>query len=183
MSWPGRMQRLRVPLGFALGAAYVALAPRPTPLTFGVGVSIALGGILVRAWAAGHIRKNDQLTTGGPYAHTRNPLYLGSFLVAAGVAVAAHWSMLLLVVAFFALVYAPTMRQERRDMLMRFPGDFPSYERNVPPFVPRARPWRARDGGRETFSVRLYMRHREWQAGLAFLLAVLWLALRLRRVL
>ena len=170
------IRRLRVPFGFVLGGLYLGFA-RPTPGSLLFGGIIAFCGVLVRAWAAGHIVKNDRLATTGPYAHTRNPLYFGSFLIAAGFAIAAHWSLLLLVVAFFALVYGPTIRSEREFVRSRFPDAYDEYARNVPAFVPRALPWRAGDGERAApFSLALYMRHREWQAGLVFVLVMLWFA-------
>src|SRR5687768_18447378 len=110
-------------------------------LTLAVGGAIALVGVIVRAWASGHISKNRRLAVTGPYAHTRNPLYFGSFLIGAGFAIAAHWSLLLLVIAFFVLVYAPTMERERANIRGRFPEAYAEYERNVPAFVPRAVPW------------------------------------------
>jgi protein-S-isoprenylcysteine O-methyltransferase Ste14 len=130
---------LRLPLGFVLGIGYLIFA-RPTPLTLAVGGVIALIGVVVRAWASGHISKNERLATSGPYAHTRNPLYFGSFLIAAGFAVAWHWALLLLVVAFFVLIYAPTMQRERANIAGRFPEDYEAYALNVPAFVPRPTP-------------------------------------------
>ena len=78
MTYEQVARRLRLPLGFILAALYLAFGPRPSPLTLGVGVAMALIGLTIRAWAAGHIVKNDRLATTGPYAHTRNPLYFGS---------------------------------------------------------------------------------------------------------
>jgi hypothetical protein len=173
------IRRLRIPLGFLLGGLYLAFA-RPTPGSLLLGGVIAFFGVLVRAWAAGHIVKNDRLATTGPYAHTRNPLYFGSFLIAAGFAIAAHWSMLLLVIVFFALVYGPTIRSEREYVRSRFPEAYDEYERNVPAFLPRPVPWSGGGGGGDAaapFSFALYMRHREWQAGLVFVLVILWFAL------
>ena len=177
MSHAQRIRRLRIPLGFLLGGLYLAFA-RPTPGSLLVGGAVAFLGVLVRAWAAGHIVKNDRLATTGPYAHTRNPLYFGSFLIAAGFAIAAHWSLLLLVIAFFALVYGPTIRSEREYVRSRFPDAYDDYARNVPAFVPRPIPWRGGGGGDggDSFSPALYMRHREWQAGLVFVLVMLWFA-------
>jgi len=171
-------KRLRLPLGFVLGIAYLVLA-RPTPLTLAVGGVIALIGVLIRAWASGHISKNERLATTGPYAHTRNPLYFGSFLIAAGFAVAAHWALLLVVVAFFALVYAPTMQRERANIAGRFPEAYEAYEANVPAFVPRPTPWKAThpDDG-VGFSLDLYMKHGEWKAGLTYILVMVWLTYR-----
>lgn len=176
-------RRIRVPLGFLLAAGYLVVA-RPTPLTLVVGTAIALTGLLVRAWAAGHIVKNDRLATTGPYAHTRNPLYFGSFLIAAGFAIAAHWSLLLLVIAFFVLIYGPTIRDERVGIRARFPEAYDEWERNVPPFVPRPTPWRAATAAaqaREGFDFQLYMRHGEWRAALGFAAVLAYLIFRMRR--
>ena len=174
-------RRLRLPLGFVLAALYIAFGPRPTALTLAVGAALALIGLAVRAWAAGHIVKNDRLATTGPYAHTRNPLYFGSFLIAAGFAIAAHWSLLLVVVAFFALVYGPTIEKERANISTRFPEAYARWEQNVPAFVPRPTPWRDPSvGAADRFSPSLYMRHGEWKAALGFILALTWLVLRMR---
>jgi hypothetical protein len=167
---------LRLPLGFLFGIAYLIFAA-PTPLTLGVGGAIALIGVIIRGWASGHISKNERLATTGPYAHTRNPLYFGSFLIAAGFAIAAHWALLLVVVAFFVLIYAPTMQRERANIAGRFPEAYEAYSANVPAFVPRPTPWKAThpdDGG--GFSLDLYMKHGEWKAGLTYVLVMAWLA-------
>ena len=174
-------RRVRVPLGFLLGAGYLVVA-RPTMLTLVVGAAIAFTGLLVRAWAAGHIVKNDRLATTGPYAHTRNPLYFGSFLLAAGFAIAAHWSLLLLVIAFFVLIYGPTIRDERVGIRARFPEAYDEWERNVPSFVPRPTPWRAAAAAeRASFDFDLYMRHGEWRAALGFAAVLVYLIFRMRR--
>jgi len=172
-------KRLRLPLGFLLGLTYLVFA-RPTPLTLAVGGAVAFVGVLVRAWASGHISKTERLATSGPYAHTRNPLYFGRFLIAAGFAIAAHWALLLLVVAFFVLIYAPTMQREKANIAGRFPDAYHAYAANVPAFVPRPTPWKAThpnadEGG---FSFELYMKHGEWKAGLTFLLVIGWLIYR-----
>jgi hypothetical protein len=167
---------LRLPLGFLFGIAYLIFAA-PTPLTLGVGGAIALIGVIIRGWASGHISKNERLATSGPYAHTRNPLYFGSFLIAAGFAIAAHWALLLVVVAFFVLIYAPTMQRERANIAGRFPEAYEAYSANVPAFVPRPTPWKAThpdDGG--GFSLDLYMKHGEWKAGLTYVIVMAWLA-------
>ena len=175
MTYSEVAKRLRLPLGFLFGIGYLLVA-RPTQLTLAVGGAIAFVGVLVRAWASGHISKNERLATTGPYAHTRNPLYFGSFLIAAGFAIAAHWALLLLVVAFFVLIYAPTMQRERANISGRFPEAYEAYAANVPAFVPRPTPWKAThpdDGG--GFSLELYMKHGEWKAGLTYLMVMAWL--------
>ena len=172
------VQRARVPLGFVFGAAFLWLAPRYTsPRSLAIGGTIALIGVLIRAWATGHIVKNAVLTTTGPYAHTRNPLYLGSFLLALGFALATHWVAVALVAGFWIAVYGPTITRER-DYLRGVYGEaYAEYEANVPAFFPRLTAWAGpagadRSGG---FSVPLYLRHNEWQAGLGFLVVLGWL--------
>lgn len=178
MTYSEVAKQLRLPLGFLLGITYLIFA-RPTPLTLAVGGAIAFIGVLVRAWASGHISKNERLATSGPYAHTRNPLYFGSFLIAAGFAIAAHWALLLLVVAFFVLIYAPTMQRERANIAGRFPDAYEAYAANVPAFVPRPTPWKATHPEEASrFSLELYMKHGEWKAGVTYLLVIGWLIYR-----
>lgn len=172
------LRRLRLPLGFVLGILYLVFA-RPTPTSLAVGVGVAFVGLLMRAWAAGHIVKNERLATTGPYAHTRNPLYFGSFLIAAGFALAAHWALLLVVVALFVLIYRPTMAHERAKISGRFPDAYAAWEANVPAFVPRLTPWTGVPAETsESFDFALYLRHGEWRAAAGFVLAVVWLVYR-----
>jgi protein-S-isoprenylcysteine O-methyltransferase Ste14 len=180
-------RKLRLPLGFIFGIVYLIWA-RPTILTLAVGGAIAFIGVVVRAWASGHISKNRRLAVTGPYAHTRNPLYFGSFLIGAGFAIAAHPALLLVVIAFWALVYAPTMERERRNIRERFPDAYDRYSANVPAFMPRVTAWKdtvdqADDEQQEAgrFSADLYMKHGEWKAGITYLLVMGWLAFRVTR--
>ncbi len=177
-SW---LQRARVPLGFVVGGLYLWFA-RPNPTTLGLGAVIALAGVLMRAWAAGHIVKNGRLATTGPYAHTRNPLYVGSFLIACGFAVMAQPWLLLVVAAFWAFVYGPVMRREAEHVRALHPEAYAAWERGVPMFMPRVTPWRAAtETPSPRFDPRLYLYHREWQAGLVYVLAVIWMTFRVRR--
>ncbi|MCU0625669.1 MAG: isoprenylcysteine carboxylmethyltransferase family protein [Gemmatimonadaceae bacterium] len=176
-------QKLRLPLGFAFAALYLWLAPRyATPLGVAIGIGIAVLGLLVRAWAVGHIVKNDTLTTSGPYAHVRNPLYFGSFLLACGFAIAAHWSLLGLVGAFWLAVYQPTWERERQFLKQRYGEAYRLYEQNVPAFFPRLTPW-AGPGGpsadAQGFSMAKYLRHKEWNAALGFAAVMAWLLWRM----
>ena len=171
---------LRIPLGFVLGIAYLVFA-HPTVGSLALGGAVALIGLLVRAWASGHISKNERLATSGPYAHTRNPLYFGSFLIAAGFAVAAHWSLLVAVVAFFLLIYFPTMQREIANIEERFPEAYARYATHVPVFFPRPAPWRGDAASTNRFDPALYMKHGEWKAGLTYVLTMIWLAFRTLR--
>lgn len=180
MTYSEAAKKLRLPLGFVLGIAYLIWA-RPSSLTLAVGGIIAFVGVMIRAWASGHISKNRKLAVSGPYAHTRNPLYFGSFLIGAGFAIAAHWALLLLVIAFWALVYAPTMEREKANIRERFPDAYDMYSANVPAFVPRVTPWRDSDSDDGAFDVGLYMKHGEWKAGITYVLVMVWLAFRVRQ--
>jgi protein-S-isoprenylcysteine O-methyltransferase Ste14 len=172
------MQRWRVPLGFLCGALFLIFA-KPRPLTLGIGGAIALVGLALRAWSAGHIRKNAQLATSGPYAYTRNPLYLGSFLLGVGFTIAAAQPLLgLLFAALFLGIYLPVMRVEAATLAELFGEDYAVYARAVPLFVPRLMPYRDERNGDARFDASLYMRYREYQAALGLLVAWGLLALK-----
>lgn len=180
MNWSLLAKRVRIPLGFVLAGAYLVFV-RPTPRSLMLGLPIALIGVLLRAWASGHIMKNDRLATSGPYAFTRNPLYAGSFLIAMGFALVAHWLVLVGVLAFFLLIYAPTIERERANIENRFPAAYEQYATHVPAFFPRLTPWRNDALGTSTsFSPSLYVRHGEWKAALAYVAVTLWLLFRMR---
>lgn len=168
--------RLRVPGGFVLVAAFAWFA-QPDARSLAWGLPVAFAGLALRAWAAGHLAKNQALATGGPYAYTRNPLYLGTLLVAAGLAIAARspWPALLFALAF-AGIYLPVVQLEEQHLRNLFP-DYAAYAARVPALVPA---WRTHPGG-GGFQWRLYARNREYQAAaglLAGTVFLLWKALR-----
>jgi len=171
VSWSRIARRIRVPLGFAFAALYVWRA-RPTWLWLAAGAAIAALGLLVRAVASGHVDKNAELATSGPYAYVRNPLYLGSIIVAAGFAVAARdLAIALLIVGLFILIYVPTIRSEEEYLRGHFTG-YEAYARAVPRLVPHT----VKLGGMtQGFSRELYWKHREYNAlfGAATMLAAL----------
>ncbi len=149
-----------MPLGFFFAAAYLWLA-RPSAQSVILGSIIVLPGLFLRGMASGFVQKNTQLTTAGPYAYTRNPLYLGSVILAIGFAVAARspWIVLILLV-LFVVIYLPVIRAEEDFLQSRFP-EFADYARRVPRFLPRLRPAPATSGN---FSPGLYWKHREYNA-------------------
>ncbi len=168
-----KLQRLRVPLGFMTAILFV-FASHPTQRSLIVGVPIALSGVLIRAWASGHLRKNAQLATSGPYAHTRNPLYFGSFVMAGGCAVAGGvWWLGLWLIAFFLMIYLPVMQAEAAHMQTLFAADYQRWAASVPLFIPRLAPYDSGDALR--FDFQQYLKHREYRAliGLAIVLCVL----------
>jgi protein-S-isoprenylcysteine O-methyltransferase Ste14 len=169
--WAGIARRIRVPMGFVLALFYVWIA-RPTAASIAIGTLIAIPGMLLRALASGHVKKNEELTTSGPYAYTRNPLYLGSLIMAVGFAVAARsgW-VLLLMVLMFLLIYVPVIRAEEAFLRQKFPN-FEEYARRVPRLLPRLKLYTL---ATTTFSRRLYWQHREYNAvlGSAAVMAIL----------
>lgn len=161
------IQRWRVPLGFLCAAIFILFA-RPRPLTLLIGAGISLVGLLIRAWASGHIRKNSALAVSGPYAYTRNPLYLGSFILGLGFTIGAgRWLLAVLFGVLFLGIYFPVMRVESATMGQYFGPEFRDYSQAVPLFLPRLI---AYNKDNETkFDVGLYMRYREYQAALGLL--------------
>lgn len=167
------LQRIRVPLGFLFAVLFVVFS-RPTVLSLAIGGVIGLIGLAIRAWASGHIDKASILAVSGPYAYTRNPLYLGSIILGLGFTIAAGvWWLALLFVALFLGIYLPVMRVEVDDMRRIFGADFDEYERNVPLFLPRLSVWKKT--GRK-FDSSLYFRYREYRAAVGFAIAITLLA-------
>jgi protein-S-isoprenylcysteine O-methyltransferase Ste14 len=165
------IQRWRVPLGFACGAIFILLA-HPTPRALLAGGCVSLLGLAIRAWAAGHIRKNDRLATSGPYAHTRNPLYLGSFLLGLGFTIASgRWVLALLFAALFLGIYFPVMRVEATHMAELFGPEYDAYKRIVPLFLPRFTKFRQGGSTVARFDANLYLRYREYRAALGLVVA------------
>lgn len=170
-SWAATARRIRVPLGFVVAGLYVWLA-QPSGVALLIGAVFVVVGLVLRGWASGHLAKNERLATTGPYAYTRNPLYLGSLTLAVGFALAARsWWVALILAGMFLAVYLPVIRAEEEYLARRFP-EFAAYAREVPRLVPRLN---AADRGDSRFSWALYGKHREYHAtlGSAALMAVL----------
>lgn len=178
--WQRIARRIRVPLGFLAAALYLfelwQRAPRPAAIAW--SLALVLPGLWLRGYAAGYVKKNRELTRTGPYAHTRNPLYLGSMLIAFGFALALlSWPVALVLAIGFLLIYVPVIASEERFLRATFP-EFDHYCRQVPRLVPRLTPARA-DTGKGSFSFALYRRHREYNAAIGA--ALLYLSLLLLR--
>ena len=176
------LSRYRVAAGWLVGLLVAVLA-EPAPSWLVVGLGLACLGEALRIWASGHIEKTRRLATGGPYAHSRNPLYVGSLLIALGVAVAcaSPW-VVLAVAAYFLLFYPAVMREEAAFLAGKFPEEYATWAAEVPLFRPRLRPAGPRASRFEWARVRA---NREWRTALALpALAALLLALpQLRRAL
>lgn len=164
--WQKIARRIRVPLGFVFAGVFLWLA-RPTWQTMLASLLLVAPGVWLRAYAAGYVRKNRELTRTGPYAHTRNPLYLGSMMIAFGFAVAAaSWVILVALALLFLAIYLPTIRSEESYLREHFAG-FDEYAAKVPLLLPRLTPaafpaHQNASGGR--FSAVQWRHHREYNA-------------------
>ena len=156
---------LRTKSAWLIAVPFFLLAS-PSRASLAAGVAVTAVGLALRGWSAGTIRKGETLTTSGPYAFLRNPLYVGSFLVGAGLAVAGGsflWLVLFLV--FFAAVYGPTMAAEADRLTEQFGQRYVEYSAHVPALIPRVTPFRGT--GSESgagFTWGQYARNREWEA-------------------
>jgi protein-S-isoprenylcysteine O-methyltransferase Ste14 len=170
------LQRVRVPLGLVFAIVFI-VAARPTPITIAAGAAVAAVGLLIRAWASGHIRKGERLAVTGPYAYTRNPLYLGSFILGLGFTLATGvWWLGLVFAALFLSIYLPVMRIEASDVGDAFGREYDEYAAAVPMFLPRVRPWRKADAA---WDAGLYKKHREYEAAIGTALAMGLLVLKM----
>jgi protein-S-isoprenylcysteine O-methyltransferase Ste14 len=159
----------RVRFGYLVGvAAFWFASPRLKWLLW--GAAIAACGLLIRGYAAGHLRKHKQLAVSGPYAFTRNPLYLGSVLLAAGFCVASHsWISTLLLTAYLAVFYPAVIRREQAELTALYGAAFVEYAARVPAFWPRFSPAMASS---EHFSWPLYRQNREYEAAIGLVVAM-----------
>jgi len=167
MSWQRIARRIRVPLGFVFAAVFLWRA-RPTALSLLLSLLLVLPGLWLRGYAAGYVKKNAELTTTGPYAYTRNPLYLGSMMMAFGLAAASlRWEIVVLLAILFVIIYLPTILSEEKYLQEHF-TEFAAYAKRVPRLLPRLTPGTSNDstgGGVGSFSAALYRKHREYNAG------------------
>jgi len=176
MQFPKRyadaVARLRVPSGFLIVGVFGWLS-HPTTQSLLYGLPMALCGLALRAWAAGCLAKNRELATGGPYAYTRNPLYIGTLLVAAGL-VAASRNMFLgiLFAAVFLFVYLPVIQLEEQHLRKLFP-EYAAYAAAVPALLPRLTP--AGQKNSQPFRFSLYLTNQEYNAGAGFAAGMLYL--------
>lgn len=167
------VQRLRVAGGFVLLMAF-GLFAKPSPHSMFVGLPLSLIGLFLRGWAAGHLAKDRELATSGPYAYLRNPLYVGTLITAFGLVIAARnaWLAALFAVVFL-LVYLPAVELEEQHLRLIFEA-YAEYARHINRFLP----WTRYSKSQKHFSRALYVRNEEYKAALGWLIAVAWLLWR-----
>jgi protein-S-isoprenylcysteine O-methyltransferase Ste14 len=172
------MQRIRVPLGFVFAGVFI-LFSQPTWSSFWPGVAVALVGLAVRMWSAGYLRKHQELCVSGPYRFSRNPLYLGSFLLGIGFSTAsANLWILLLFLVLFSAIYFPVVRKEEDELVRTYGSDYQEYRRLVPLIFPALRPIPAET--ERNFSLNQTILNKEYKAVLGFLLVVAFLLVKLK---
>ena len=160
--WSRVARRIRVPLGFLSAILFVWLA-KPTRTSLIAGAVVMLPGLLLRGLASGHVQKDKELTTSGPYAYTRNPLYLGSLMLAGGFAIAARsWWIVAVMLLMFGLIYVPVIAGEERYLRQTFP-EYGEYARQVPRMLPRFSSYRSQASA---YSSARYWKHREYEASI-----------------
>ena len=174
-------------IGVYASAVVLVLLADPRPATFAAGCCIVAVALALRIWAFGHLDKNEHMVTTGPYAHTRNPAYLGSFIALAGVALAAGnaetprgrvvWGVsLLLALGFFTLYLPRKFAREYTRLRRLFGEELDRHAEHVPNFLPRLTPWRSGDPRRFSWQ-RVSSNHEwPWSLVLAGLLAAIWFA-------
>ncbi len=173
--WGTLARRIRIPVGFLFAALYLWLA-RPTLRSIIAGAVVAAIGLGLRSWASGHVSKAAEITQSGPYAYTRNPLYLGSIIIGIGFAIAARSPWIALgMLALFLAVYIPVIGWEEAWLRAHLDG-FDEYAARVPRLLPRVSP----AGVPGVFSRERYLKHREYNAliGAVAMLAALVIKLR-----
>lgn len=171
--------RARVPLGFAWGIAYLVFS-QPAERMLIIGGGVALLGVLLRAVSAGYLEKSSSLAKAGPYRYSRNPLYLGSFLMGGGFALAGgSWALGLSFVALFFLIYWTVMRREEAFLRQQFGDSFERYARAVPLFIPLPGSRGEASNPDQRFQWKRYRKNHEHEAALGYLAAVLFLVLKM----
>jgi hypothetical protein len=170
------LSRVRVRSGYTAGALVLFFA-EPTRDSLVAGGAIAIFGELMRIWASGHIQKTLMLATGGPYAHTRNPLYAGSVLMALGLLIAARHPLSVMAGLVYLLVFYPVIiREEAKFLRRKFPDPYHDWAKQVPIFFPRLTP----GGPRESkFQMGRLLANREWRSVLGLMLLAAFMIWRL----
>lgn len=173
------LQRVRVPAGFAFAAFFVLMA-RPFPEVLWPGLVLAAAGLMIRIWASGHLRRGGQLAVAGPYAHTRNPLYFGSFLMGLGFSLASGQVIVLALFLFlFFVIYGKVMRREEEELARMFGAAYARYRKQVPSFIPRLRNAAAETDKASNFQWRQVIFNREYNNAAGFILLTAFLLLRM----
>jgi len=171
--------RWRVRAG-SIGLIVAIIFAKPDLTSFLAGLGICLMGLLIRTWSAGHLRKEKKLAISGPYQYTRNPLYLGNFVIGIGVAFASRsWWVLGYFASYFLLFYPLAIKREMKRMKELFPQEYDEYKKKAPLFFPT---WKSFSlSGENKFSWKLFQKNKEWRALIGAV--IFWVILALKMML
>ena len=171
-----RLSRVRVRAGYVAGAIAIFFAA-PTRESLIAGGVLALLGESIRLWASGHIEKTQRLATGGPYAHTRNPLYVGSVAMALGFLLATCSVVSIVAgLAYLCVFYPFIIREEAAFLRSKFGAAYDAWAREVPIFFPRLSPGGPRES---TYAMSRLAANNEWRSVLGIAVLGVLLVLRL----
>ncbi len=162
----------------SIGLILAIIFARPDLTSFLTGLGVCLLGLLIRTWSAGHLRKEKELAISGPYQYTRNPLYLGNFIIGIGVVFASRsWWVFEYFAAYFLLFYPLAIKREMERMKELFPDEYDEYKKKAPLFFPT---WKSFSfSGKNKFSWKLFQKNKEWRALTGAFLFWLILALKM----
>lgn len=172
------VQRIRVPAGFLFAVVFLCLAQPRTPFSY-AGISLAATGLALRIWASGYLKKGQELAVYGPYRWTRNPLYLGSFLLGLGFSLAgSRLPLLTIFLILFLAIYIPVMRNEEKELLRNFGSQYTLYRQEVPLFVPRLRQLPSLASTEVNFQWKQVVLNGEYEAVAGFVLLTAFVLIR-----
>lgn len=163
-----------------MGLILAVVLARPNFQSLLAGLGFCILGLLLRAWACGHLRKDVKLTTSGPYRYTRNPLYLANLIIGISVVAAARsWWVFAFFCLYFLLFYPVIIKREKEKMEKFFPGKYEEYSQKVPLFFPALKP--NPPASEKTFDWALFKKNKERRAGIAALF--FWAIIMLKMIL
>ncbi len=162
----------------SIGLILAIIFARPDLTSFLTGLGVCFLGLLIRTWSAGHLRKEKELAISGPYQYTRNPLYLGNFVIGISVAFASRsWWVLGYFAAYFLLFYPLAIKREMKRMKEFFPGEYDEYKKKAPLFFPTWKSFSLTE--KNKFSWKLFRKNKEWRALIGAFLFWVILALKM----
>lgn len=176
--------RRRVLLSWMFGLVFVLFSTPPssvssrTALLFLIlGIEIAFVGEGMRIWASGYLYKDECLAVSGPFSYTRNPLYVGSFLIGLGFCLATAQPLFLTTfLLFFIFVFISTIMNEERVLSEKFGAEFIQYKEKVPAFIPSMAPYDSPVFCK--FSWRQVLHNREYLSIIGVVVVALYLVIR-----
>jgi len=182
------IRKIRVSFGYVFSILLIIMSKPVSVFYFWFGAAIAIFGELIRVWASSYIVKLDRLTTDGPYRATRNPLYLGSFIMGTGLLIISmNLTLAVVYYVLFLIVYPATMSAEKKELQKKFGDYYLEYQQGTPGFFPTFESFgEAFSNFRFFFSnfgsrIKSFLKNREYNGVLAVTVVLLILFFKLKR--